>query len=75
MANRIEYVIVPADQVQPGDTYKFTPTQGAPIFGHVLAVLPRQNLCQIRGINGGRSAWTYIKPPVGEVTFGRMAEE
>jgi hypothetical protein len=75
MKNRNEYAAIPADQVKPGDTYKFTPTQGAPIYAHVLDVLPGQNLCQIQGTNGGSPAWTYINPPVGEVTFGRIAEE
>jgi hypothetical protein len=74
--SRPEWLIVPPDQVQPGDVYKFTPIGGSPmLYGHVMEVLPEQNLCQVRGLRGGPPMWTYIKPPVGEVTFGRQIQE
>lgn len=69
----MQYTIIPPDQVRPGDLYKFVPAvDGPPVFALVLAVLADQNMLQIRGLNGGDPAWTYIHPPAGRVVFGRQ---
>ncbi len=71
MSNKNGYTIIPPDLVQPGDTFKFIPNDGgAPLFAEVLEMLPGQNLVRIRQ-SGGETIWTYIRPPVGEVKFGR----
>jgi len=67
------YLIVSPDRVQAGDVYKFTPAlDGAPAFyGDVLQVLAGRNLVQVRWWDDNRTAWTYVEPPAGQVTFGR----
>ena len=67
------YLIVSPDRVQAGDVYKFIPAMdGAPaLYGDVLQVLAGRNLVQVRWWDDDRTVWTYVKPPAGQVAFGR----
>jgi hypothetical protein len=72
MSARDAYQIIPPADVRAGDTYKFTPANGAPpIYAAVIAVEHELNLVQIAK-NGGPGVWTYIRPAVGMVSFGRV---
>lgn len=69
---RLEYEIIPPEQVQPGDVWKFIPAgDGRPKFADVLQVLAEQDLIEIEYREGGGRAWTPIHPHKGEVIFGR----
>jgi hypothetical protein len=69
---RDAYAVIPPADVRAGDTYKFTPTNGAPpIYAPVIAVEHELGLVHIQRNGGG--AWTYIAPRVGVVTFGRVS--
>ncbi len=67
------YNIVSPDQVQAGDVYKFIPaTDSTPaLYADVLQVLAGRNLVQVQWWDDGRTVWTYIEPPAGQVAFGR----
>ncbi len=67
------YNIISSDQVQAGDVYKFIPAMdGAPaLYADVLQVLAGPNLVQVHWWDDGRTVWTYIEPPAGQVAFGR----
>ncbi len=67
------YKIISSDQVQAGDVYKFIPAMdGAPaLYADVLQVLTGRNLVQVRWWDDDRTVWTYVKPPAGQVAFGR----
>jgi hypothetical protein len=67
------YNIVSSDQVQAGDVYKFIPAMDSTpaLYGDVLQVLAGRNLVQVQWWDDNRTAWTYIKPPAGQVAFGR----
>jgi len=72
MSARDTYQVIPPADVRAGDTYKFTPANGAPpIFAAVIAVEHEAGLVQIAR-NGGLGVWTYIRPAVGTVSFGRV---
>ncbi len=63
------YQVIPPDQIRPGDIYKFIPANGAPpLFATVLSV--HHNLVQIQR-GSSHPVFTPIKPPIGEVFFGR----
>jgi hypothetical protein len=77
---RDTYAVIPPEAVQPGDTYKFQPANGGPpIYAAVIAV---EHTCPTAGAggaglvhiqrNGGPGVWTYIRPAVGVVSFGRV---
>ncbi len=67
------YNIVSPDQVRAGDVYKFIPATDStpPLYADVLQVLAGRNLVQVQWWDDGRTVWTYIEPPAGQVAFGR----
>ncbi len=59
--------------MRAGDVYKFIPaTDSTPaLYADVLQVLAGRNLVQVQWWDDSRTAWTYVEPPAGQVTFGR----
>jgi hypothetical protein len=69
---RDTYQVISPEAVQPGDTYKFQPANGGPpIYAKVIEVEHEAGLVHIAK-NGGPGVWTYIRPAVGVVSFGRV---
>lgn len=67
------YVVIRADQVQPGDLYKFVSTEHCYYFADVLQVAG--DLVRVRFWDRRLGEkWVHKRPHAGHAIFGRKAE-
>jgi len=73
MPTKPQYIIIPPDDVRPGDIYKFTPLGGGrPHYHRVVAVCGA--FVEIETSHNGVKTTTYTPKSHPQVTFGRRIQ-